>query len=799
MTQALFWCSLAVLFYIYVGYPALLRLLVRARGRPVRKSDITPPVSLVISAHNEAAVIRGKLENALMLDYPSDLLQIVVISDASSDGTDDIVREYHIRGVVLREQAVRKGKTAGLNAVVPELRGEVVVFSDANALYEPDAIRKLVRNFADPQVGCVTGEARYIEGNRSAADAGERAYWDYEIQLKRLETAITSMVGGDGAIYAIRRHLWRELPENAINDFLNPLQIVAAGWRAVYEPEAVCHEETAGGVLQEYRRRVRIVGRSWQAVSQLPGLLNPFRSGFFALALFSHKVLRWLSGLFFVLAAIGLAGVTASTTNAVSLIALGIGSLLIIVWVVSKRVRRLTGFLGYFSVISAASLVGVFNGITGRVSGIWSTAREGPDIPAVPRPIRSMVWASILLIACSPAVAQLTFVAGDSDDIARHTLWISLGVLAYVYVGYPATLCLARPLLQRPVRREPMSPSVCILITANDEEDVIEAKLQNTLKVDYPRGLLEIVVASDGSVDRTNDIVRRFASQGVRLIEFRKRRGKIAAINGSVPLVTSDIIVFSDANTFLAMGAIKALVRNFSDWCVGAVSGDVVLVGDRASLGRSEDLYYRYERWLQRAESAIGSMVGVDGALYAVRRHMFVSPPEDTVLDDIAIPMAIVRAGARVVFEPEALAYEQGPRTAIEEFRRRVRISAGGVQYLIRSDSNVPTTDTQVMFSLVVHKALRWLTFSFAALAFVSAIRLSSESGFLLAFVVGHFGVLLLGVTGCVPALRQWRPVGLVHYFCLVQAATAFGLVRGLRNRQPVAWERFARAPIKTT
>jgi cellulose synthase/poly-beta-1,6-N-acetylglucosamine synthase-like glycosyltransferase len=795
--QALLWCSLGVLLYIYAGYPVLLKLLVRSWGRPVRKRDITPSVSLIISAHNEAAVIGAKLENALRLDYPPGQLQIVVVSDASTDGTDDIVREYHARGVVLCTQPLRKGKTAGLNAVVPGVGGEIVVFSDANAMYEPDAIRKLVRNFADPRVGCVTGEARYIEGNRSTADVGERVYWNYEIQLKRLETAIASMVGGDGAIYAIRRNLWHELPENAINDFLNPLQIVAAGWRGVYEPEAVCHEETAGGVRQEYRRRIRIVSRSWRAVFQLPALLNPMRSGFFSIALLSHKVLRWLSGLFFLLAAVGLGGVIASMTERSAWILLSIALLLLIAWIISSRVRRLMSFVGYFLVITAASLVGVFNGITGRVSGVWSTARDGFGVPETSRRIRPLAFTSILVIACAPAIAVLTFIAGVPDDIAARTLLVSLGVLAYIYIGYPVTLYLAGPVCRRPVRHEPVCPSVCILITANDEEAVIEAKLENALKVDYPPDLLEILVASDGSVDATNRIVRTFANRGVKLIEFRKRRGKIGAINGTVPLITSEIIVFSDANTFLAPSAVKMLVRNFADSRVGAVSGDVVLRGDRAALGRSEDLYYRYERWLQRSESAIGSMVGVDGALYAIRRQLFFSPAEDTVLDDIAIPMAIASTGHRVVFEAAALAHEQGPRTAIEEFRRRVRISAGGVQYLIRSDSVLPTADVQLMFSLFVHKALRWLTFSFAMLAFISVVRLSPDSSVFRAAVIGNLGLLVIGIAGCVPALRRWRPVGLLHYFCLVQSATAAGLVRGLRNRQSVAWKRFSRTPVK--
>lgn len=794
--DVLFWGSLSVLLYIYAGYPALLRLLAQVRARPIAKRDITPTISLVVSAYNEAAVIRAKIENALQLDYPRDLLEIIVISDASTDGTDDIVREYETHGVLLNAQPHRRGKTAGLNAVVPRLKGDVVVFSDANALYEPDALRKLVRNFADPEVGCVTGEARYIEGNRSTADAGERVYWSYEIQLKRLETVVASMVGGDGAIYAIRKFLWRELPADAINDFLNPLQIVAAGWRAVYEPEAISYEQTAGGVGQEYRRRIRIVSRSWRAVAQLPALLNPFQSGFFAVALLSHKVLRWLSGVFFLLAIIGFAslyGIQAATESRWTVV--GAGAVLVVALLMSSTLRRLAAFSGYFCVISTASLLGVFNGVAGRVSGVWSTPRE--DAAAVsPAPIRIGVFAAVSALALTPILAAAIFLIGVPHVAARYVFLISLGILGYVYVGYPITLYVVQPFLRRPVRSSPIEPSVCILITANDEEEVIAAKLLNTLQIDYPDQLLEIVVASDGSVDDTNQIVRSFANRGVRLVEFRTRRGKIAAINQTFPTLTSEIIVLSDANTFLERGAVKALVRNFADPEVGAVSGDVVLLGHRASLGQSEDLYYQYERWLQRAESAIGSMVGVDGALYAIRRRLFVGPPEDTVLDDMAIPMAVARSGYRVVFEPAALAYEQGPGTAIEEFGRRVRISAGGMRYLIRRDLALPAPDAQVLFSLVVHKALRWLSVSFAALAFVAAVTLMDVSGIYWTFVAAIGAVSLIGAAGCVPALRRWRVVGLVHYFCLVQTATAFGLLRGLRNRQPVAWERFSRAPV---
>jgi cellulose synthase/poly-beta-1,6-N-acetylglucosamine synthase-like glycosyltransferase/peptidoglycan/xylan/chitin deacetylase (PgdA/CDA1 family) len=380
--------SLAILFYIYVGYPVLLALIVRVRGpRPVRRGDRLPSVSLVISAHNEANVIRRKLENTGRLDFPRDLLEVVVVSDASTDGTDEIAAEYTARrGVIVARQPERVGKTVGLNRTVPNLRGEIVVLSDANAMYEPNALKMLVRNFADPQVGCVTGEARYVEGSQTAADTGERAYWDYEIRLKRLETAIGSMVGGDGAIYAIRAHLWKPLPSTAINDFLNPLQIVNAGWRAVYEPDAICYEDTAGTVGREYHRRVRIVSRSWRAVFQVPEVLNPFRTGWFSVSLVSHKLLRWLSGGFFAMAGGGAVGMILPAVNTWQVeswawVALGgvVASF--------RPARRAAALASYFSVIQAASLVGIVKGTFGSVSGTWSTSRESSGgRPAKPAP-----------------------------------------------------------------------------------------------------------------------------------------------------------------------------------------------------------------------------------------------------------------------------------------------------------------------------------------------------------------------------------------------------------------------------
>jgi cellulose synthase/poly-beta-1,6-N-acetylglucosamine synthase-like glycosyltransferase len=794
-TVLLLTCSVAVLGYVYVGYPLLLRFLVWLRGsRRVERYDVTPRLSLLISAYNEAAVIRHKLENALSLDYPADQLEIVVVSDASDDGTDEIVREFAGRGVKLLRQSARRGKTAGLNAAVPHLTGVLVAFSDANAMYRTDALRMLARNFADPTVGCVTGEARYLPGGQAVADRGERAYWNYEMQVKRFETALGSMVGGDGAIYAIRKSLWRELPESAINDFLNPLQIVAAGWRAVYEPEAVCFEETAGGIAAEYRRRVRIVSRSWRAIFQAPGVLNPFKVGVFAWCVVSHKMLRWLSGAFaasaLVCAAIGytrLAGTwpvqmaTLTATVAAGVVCTAIG-------------RRVVALVAYFYVITTASLVGLFKGTFGRVSGVWSTARDAAEGETVQVPV-GRLFLSAGAIALGAAIGALA--AARSREAAAVAFWSAIGLLFYVYVGYPALLALLRPLLSRPVTKSERLPHVCLFIAANDEAGVIEAKIRNSLAVDYPSHLFEIVVASDGSIDGTNDIVRRFAPR-VRLLEFGLRRGKIATVNDGMRTVTSEIVILSDANTFLEPGAVRALVRNFGDAQIGAVSGDVILVGERAALARSEDLYYGYERWVQRAESEIGSMIGVDGALYAIRRELFEPPAGDTILDDMAIPMAVVRAGRRVIFEPLAIAHEHGSDTAREEFARKSRVIAGAVQFLSRPDSDVPWNRKQVIFSLVSHKGLRWLSPAFGTSAFVASLVLAPSSTAYAIAVGAQFSLLVFGIAGCIPLLRRASLVAIAHYFCLVQAAAGVGFVRGLSGRQSVLWRRFNRAPMES-
>jgi cellulose synthase/poly-beta-1,6-N-acetylglucosamine synthase-like glycosyltransferase len=517
--------SVGALLYIYGGYLLALKLLVMFRGaRRIGQAPITPPLTFIISAYNEAPVIRKKIENALTLDYPHDKREIVVISDASDDGTDEIVKEYASRGVRLFRQAERRGKTAGLNAVVPTVRGDIVVFSDANAIYREDALLMLARNFADPSVGCATGEARYLAGGDAVADAGERLYWGYEIQIKRLETALGSMVGGDGAIYAIRKSLWQTLPDTAINDFLNPLQIVAAGWRAVYEPEAICFEETAGGTRAEYRRRVRIVSRSWRAVFQAPGVLNPRRVGTFAWSLLSHKVLRWLSGLFAVVAALSALGLYLNMAQRRPIFAVTLFLFAAAIMIALPVVRRGVAMLGYFAVINAASLVGLTKGTVGRVSGVWTTSRTAAATPPFASVGLTMPTGPVLLFGAAVTVATIVmFVPLGWQSTSRVIFWGSAAAISYVYLIYPALLALIRPVAAKPVVKAPIEPTVCLFIPAHNEVSVIQAKLRNAMGIDYLPDRLDIVVASDGSVDGTNDLVRQFAPR-VRLLAFSPRQ-----------------------------------------------------------------------------------------------------------------------------------------------------------------------------------------------------------------------------------------------------------------------------------
>jgi cellulose synthase/poly-beta-1,6-N-acetylglucosamine synthase-like glycosyltransferase len=289
-----FWLSVAALAYTYAGYPLLLVVVSRLRPRNVRRADFTPTVSVIITAYNEERDLRAKLENTLALDYPPDKLEIIVASDCSTDRTDEIAREYAGRGVRLHRQPERSGKTAAQNAAVELARGEIILFSDATTLYKPDVLRVMMPNFADPTVGCVAGRLIYVDPAESSIGRGARSYWGYETLLKERESRIVSLIGVSGCLYAVRRSAYVPLYNEACSDFIIATKMVEQGLRAIYEPNAVCTEETNRRADKEMRMRVRVITQTFTDLWRHRAMMNPWRSGFYAIQLISHKVMRYL-------------------------------------------------------------------------------------------------------------------------------------------------------------------------------------------------------------------------------------------------------------------------------------------------------------------------------------------------------------------------------------------------------------------------------------------------------------------------------------------------------------------------
>ncbi len=262
--------------------------------------------------------------------------------------------------------------------------------------------------------------------------------------------------------------------------------------------------------------------------------------------------------------------------------------------------------------------------------------------------------------------------------------WILALTIGYAHVGYALLMFLVARMSRQEERVSSSTeqPFVSLIIPAYNEENVIRTKIENALAIDYPRDQLEIVVASDGSTDRTVELAEAFFDRGVRILAFRERRGKTDLVNDAVRESAGDILCLCDANVMFRPDALSYLVTRLNSPRVGAVSGDVRLASEESTFGEGESTYYRMERTVQLGESRIGSMMGVDGGMYVLRRDLYQSVPPDTLIDDFVIAMRVIRQGWRVVYEPRAIATENGTPQATHEFRRRVRLTAGAVQAL---------------------------------------------------------------------------------------------------------------------
>jgi cellulose synthase/poly-beta-1,6-N-acetylglucosamine synthase-like glycosyltransferase len=296
--ETVFWIAVAGVLYPYFGYPLLLLLLGRVAGRPDRASATAPvpSVSVIIPAHNEAARIERKVVNTAALDYPVDRLQILFVSDGSTDGTVDLIRARSTPAMEIVELPSRGGKAAALNAGLERARHEILVFSDASIALEPDALRQIVRRFQEPDIGCISGEDRIADAG------GEGLYGRYELSLRRLESRVHSIVGASGSFYAQRRAICRPFTEGMAPDFLSVLRTVEQGFRAVTEPAAAGAMTSVSDPAHEFERKVRTLIRGITTLAAHARLLNPLRFGLFAFSMWSHKVMRWLAPFFLVAA-----------------------------------------------------------------------------------------------------------------------------------------------------------------------------------------------------------------------------------------------------------------------------------------------------------------------------------------------------------------------------------------------------------------------------------------------------------------------------------------------------------------
>ena len=369
--------------------------------------------------------------------------------------------------------------------------------------------------------------------------------------------------------------------------------------------------------------------------------------------------------------------------------------------------------------------------------------------------------------------------------VLKILFWSSLAALVWTHVGYPVAVALLSSVRKRHVRKADITPSAAVIVVAHDEEVVLPRRLENLLALDYPRELLEIVVASDASADRTDEIVEEFARHDSRVRLLRRpREGKVAAQDAAVATVDAEVVAFSDANSLWAPDALRVLVRNFADPDVGYVCGRVGL--EESDGTNREGLYWRYELWLRERESLLGSVTAGNGAIYAVRASDYVGGDPEFA-HDLGFPYVMVQRGRRAVYEPDALAVEKPSRHNEDEFHRKVRMFARSWRHVLRGwmfRGGSPLYQLQ----LVSHRALRYGSGLLHVVLFASSIALA-RSGLVyeLALSVQLAG-LALALAG---RLRLPIPgAALAYYYFLITLATVVGLVRYLRFGVPVVWDK---------
>lgn len=376
--------------------------------------------------------------------------------------------------------------------------------------------------------------------------------------------------------------------------------------------------------------------------------------------------------------------------------------------------------------------------------------------------------------------------------------WIALGLLVYAQVGYPLLMLPFARKRQAPAMENDAMPGVTLVIPAYNEEAVLRAKLENSLRIDYPSAKLEIIVASDGSSDQTIPIANEFVSRGVRVLAFQERRGKASIVTDAVAASSHPLVCLCDANVMFLPDALRRMVEHFAAPKVGAVSGDVRLASEESDFGSGESAYYGVERLVQLGECAVGSMMGVDGGMFVVRRELFRPLAPDTILDDFVTSMNVIQQGYKIVYESDAVAHENGTPSWRHEYRRRIRVNTGAMQCLKRGQYPRLTQPVE-LWQFLSHKFLRWIGPVLLLAVLVLNAALVTQG------TIYQMGLAGQGLFYGAAALAAWSPKfretklgGVTFYFTLSHIAMLVGMYRGLVLKQKGTWDRTSRSPLKT-
>jgi len=379
---AVFWCSIGLILYTYVFYPFYIFILIRFFKKNVGAFYNTnlPTVSIIISAYNEEKILPEKIKNLYAIDYPSDKIEFLFGSDGSDDQTNSIldsVNKPNFKAEIFKN---RMGKANVLNHLVQKAQGEIFLFSDANTMFEPSTVKKIVKHFSDSSVGGVCGELILSTDRKFVGEVGEMSYWKYESWLKKMESDYKTLIGATGAVYAIRKSLFRPLPSNkaVTDDFLIPLEVVRKGYRVLYEPDAKAYEEPLSNVADEFQRKVRIGASNFNGISEFTDLLKP-KYGFVAFALWSHKIIRWFVP--FLLIIILSSTIILSFQHDFYLLILKIEIVFIVLalfgflFEVKNKSLGILGFPYYFIAMNLALFVGFIRFLRGSQSPSWNVLR----------------------------------------------------------------------------------------------------------------------------------------------------------------------------------------------------------------------------------------------------------------------------------------------------------------------------------------------------------------------------------------------------------------------------------------